>query len=100
MYSKEYQYPPYIRDMQVPTDENRETFGEIKENPFVEVASQPVSTFSVDVDRAAYSNIRRIMNILPPMHKHPLPCEWAMSRHLPHGMQRISSCALALRQSP
>ena len=25
MYSKEYQYPPYIRDMQVPTDENRET---------------------------------------------------------------------------
>ena len=68
MYSKEYQYPPYIRDMQVPTDENRETFGEIKENPFVEVASQPVSTFSVDVDRAAYSNIRRMIQqgTLPP----------------------------------
>ena len=61
MYSPEYQYPPYTEDMQVPTGESRETFKELKENPFVEVSSQPVSTFSVDVDRAAYSNIRRMI---------------------------------------
>ena len=61
MYSPEYQYPPYTEHMQVPTGESRETFKELKENPFVEVSSQPVSTFSVDVDRAAYSNIRRMI---------------------------------------
>ena len=65
MYAPEY-YPSYPK--QVPTAENGETFKEIKENPFVEVASQPVSTFSVDVDRAAYSNIRRMIQqgSLPP----------------------------------
>ena len=68
MYSPEYQYPSYTKDMQVPTGERGETFKEIKENPFVEVSSQPVSTFSVDVDRAAYSNIRRMIQqgTLPP----------------------------------
>ena len=68
MYRPEYQYPSYTKDMQVPTGERGETFKEIKENPFVEVSSQPVSTFSVDVDRAAYSNIRRMIQqgTLPP----------------------------------
>lgn len=36
MYSPEYQYPSYTKDMQVPTGERGETFKEIKENPFVE----------------------------------------------------------------
>ena len=47
---------------------NAETYKEIKENSFVAVAQQPVTTFSVDVDRAAYANVRRIIGYgqIPP----------------------------------
>lgn len=47
---------------------NAETYKEIKENPFVAVAQQPVTTFSADVDRAAYANVRRIIGYgqIPP----------------------------------
>ena len=61
MYDGLPQHPAYQMEKPIPTNRNDETFKEIKENPFVEVASQPVSTFSVDVDRAAYSNIRRMI---------------------------------------
>jgi Ca-activated chloride channel family protein len=40
---------------------NTEEYGRIDENPFLRVADNPLSTFSVDVDRAAYSNIRRFL---------------------------------------
>lgn len=45
-----------------------ESYAEINENVFKEVASSPLSTFSVDVDAASYSNIRRFINqgSLPP----------------------------------
>ena len=38
------------------------------ENPFVAVAQQPVTTFSADVDRASYANLRRMLGYgqLPP----------------------------------
>ena len=39
-----------------------ERYAEIDENPFLETARAPLSTFSVDVDTAAYSNIRRLLN--------------------------------------
>ncbi len=39
-----------------------ETYNRIKENPFLDVIANPVSTFSVDVDTASYSNIRRFLN--------------------------------------
>ena len=40
---------------------NREQYDEIVENPFVAVSADPLSTFSIDVDRASYSNVRRFI---------------------------------------
>lgn len=40
---------------------NREQYDEIVENPFIAVAADPLSTFSIDVDRASYSNMRRFI---------------------------------------
>ncbi len=46
----------------------REAYAHIDENPFRPVTTEPVSTFSIDVDTASYSNVRRILgeNRLPP----------------------------------
>ncbi|TSE11031.1 vWA domain-containing protein [Aquimarina algiphila] len=43
-------------------DKNSEEYQEILENNFKRVSFSPVSTFSIDVDRASYSNIRRMIN--------------------------------------
>ena len=45
-----------------------ERYAEINENPFLEAAKAPLSTFSIDVDTAAYSNVRRFIKDgqLPP----------------------------------
>src|SRR6266550_1783238 len=40
---------------------NREKYDEIVENPFIAVDADPLSTFSIDVDRASYSNMRRFI---------------------------------------
>ncbi len=47
---------------------NTEEYDNIVENRFLTAAQQPLSTFSIDVDEAAYSNIRRYINggTLPP----------------------------------
>ncbi len=47
---------------------NTEGYSAIHENGFKNVLSAPLSTFSVDVDNAAYSNVRRYINRgqLPP----------------------------------
>jgi Ca-activated chloride channel family protein len=47
---------------------NTEEYGHIGENEFLAVANSPLSTFSIDVDSASYSNIRRFINggQLPP----------------------------------
>ncbi len=39
------------------------------DNPFVAVGKEPLSTFSIDVDTASYSNVRRFLNqgMLPPV---------------------------------
>lgn len=42
----------------LPSTENYE---HLPENPFLAVADQPLSTFSIDVDTAAYSNVRRML---------------------------------------
>ncbi len=39
-----------------------ERYAEIDENPFLETTHAPLSTFSVDVDTASYSNVRRYLN--------------------------------------
>jgi len=40
---------------------SREQYDRIEDNPFLGVRSNPLSTFSVDVDRASYSNLRRFL---------------------------------------
>ncbi|MCP4294909.1 MAG: VWA domain-containing protein, partial [Proteobacteria bacterium] len=40
-------------------DFNAEEYSRIYENDFLTAADDPVSTFSIDVDTASYSNIRR-----------------------------------------
>ena len=40
---------------------NTEEYGRFEENPFLRVADNPLSTFSIDVDRASYSNVRRFV---------------------------------------
>ena len=39
-----------------------ERYAEINENPFLESARAPLSTFSIDVDTASYANVRRFLN--------------------------------------
>lgn len=41
---------------------NKESYGRIEENIFKSVTTAPLSTFSIDVDKAGYSNIRRMLN--------------------------------------
>lgn len=45
-----------------------EDYRRIDDNPILTVAANPLSTFSIDVDTASYSNIRRFLNqqTLPP----------------------------------
>jgi Ca-activated chloride channel family protein len=47
---------------------NTAAYDHILENPFLDSASNPLSTFSIDVDTASYSNVRRFINegSLPP----------------------------------
>ncbi len=53
---------------QPPSDFSAETYNTILENPFLEVQANAVSTFSIDVDAASYSNARRFLQQgqLPP----------------------------------
>lgn len=50
------------------TDAKAERYAEIEENPYLETARAPLSTFSIDVDTASYANVRRFLNQgqLPP----------------------------------
>ena len=47
---------------------NTDSYSAIDENEFLAVHANPLSTFSIDVDRASYTNIRRFLNSgqLPP----------------------------------
>src|SRR5204863_6634532 len=49
-------------------DFNTEEYDNISENGFHRVTDDPLSTFSIDVDAASYSNVRRYINNneLPP----------------------------------
>jgi Ca-activated chloride channel family protein len=48
---------------------NTEGYSAIDENGFKDVLHNPLSTFSIDVDKASYSNVRRFLNMgqLPPV---------------------------------
>ncbi len=47
---------------------NTEEYDRIVDNAFVSVSQDPLATFSIDVDTAAYANVRRFLNqrMLPP----------------------------------
>jgi Ca-activated chloride channel family protein len=49
-------------------DFNTEAYAAIDENPFLAARDNPLSTFSIDVDRASYANVRRFIRDgrLPP----------------------------------
>lgn len=51
-----------------PANYNTEEYGTFEENVFHETKKDALTTFSIDVDRAAYSNMRRMLNSgqLPP----------------------------------
>ncbi len=55
----------YVRSAQ---PQNTETYSTITENGFHSAKNNPLSTFSIDVDAASYSNVRRFINsgTLPP----------------------------------
>ncbi|HNW50272.1 MAG TPA: von Willebrand factor type A domain-containing protein [Prolixibacteraceae bacterium] len=59
---------PAMVQLAYDTDFNTENYSSIQENGFKETGNQPLSTFSIDVDNASYSNIRRFINMgqLPP----------------------------------
>ncbi|MFQ5652120.1 MAG: von Willebrand factor type A domain-containing protein [bacterium] len=46
-----------------PVQYNTEEYSKIDDNPFLTVSSNPLSTFSIDVDAASYSNVRRMINM-------------------------------------
>lgn len=52
-----------------PKEANTESYDYIKENAFIDPLKVPLSTFSIDVDTASYSNVRRFLTDLelPPV---------------------------------
>jgi Ca-activated chloride channel family protein len=59
---------PAIGMLGVPPVFNTEQYAAIEEEGFVSVSDRPLSTFSIDVDTASYSNVRRFLTqgSLPP----------------------------------
>jgi Ca-activated chloride channel homolog len=57
--------PPWQRQR---GDFNTEAYANISDNPFLDSTQNPLSTFSIDVDTASYSNVRRFLDSgkLPP----------------------------------
>ena len=53
-----YPMPPYP----MPGDVDRDRYADVASNPIKRTAEEPVSTFSIDVDTAAYANVRRFLS--------------------------------------
>ena len=60
--------PELKKDKYAANIADREGYDFIKENAFVKATENPLSTFSIDVDAASYSNVRRLLQqgSLPP----------------------------------
>ena len=60
--------PAQVGFLQMP-DFNTESYAHIAENDFRHVSASPLSTFSIDVDRASYANVRRFIQdgLRPPV---------------------------------
>lgn len=66
-YARIAQAPP-VTGRNYPVSHNTEEYKSHQDNKYQSVASAPVSTFSIDVDTASYSNMRRFINAgqMPP----------------------------------
>jgi Ca-activated chloride channel family protein len=51
----------YVDAEELPADFNTEEYDRIYENEFLKAINNPLSTFSIDVDTASYSNVRRFI---------------------------------------
>lgn len=63
-------YVPWSSNQPYPYQQpNTESYDQINENNFLDPTVNPLSTFSIDVDTASYSNVRRFLNQgqLPPL---------------------------------
>lgn len=80
------------RRLEPTPDTNRDQFAAVAPNPVKQVASEPVSTFSIDVDTASYAFVRRALNAgrLPP--KDALRVE-EMINYFPYDYPRPESAA-------
>ena len=67
MYAKRAIEPSAEPQFWLPTVVDRENYDSFDDNPVRLVAEDPLSTFSIDVDTASYSNVRRLLNqgVLP-----------------------------------
>jgi Ca-activated chloride channel family protein len=63
------QYGKLVKSHRYQGEDNTESYDYIKDNNFINPLENPLSTFSIDVDTASYSNVRRfLMNRrLPPV---------------------------------
>lgn len=52
---------PFPEQHYVPQEQDRENYRGPDDNPIRSVLEQPMSTFSIDVDTAAYANVRRMI---------------------------------------
>lgn len=55
-------FEPATGDFEDTIDWNTEEYNSIVENSYMSVAANPLSTFSIDVDTASYTNLRRMIN--------------------------------------
>lgn len=57
-----------VRELLAELGPESESYTKVAETPYREVAERPLSTFAIDVDTAAYANMRRFLNdgLLPP----------------------------------
>lgn len=55
--------PAYDYAYSLSVEENTEEYATISENGFHNPLKDPLSTFSIDVDKASYSNVRRFINL-------------------------------------
>ncbi|MGD8937114.1 MAG: VWA domain-containing protein [Thiogranum sp.] len=61
--AREYGLAAHLADLRAPSEPvDRERYAHFTDSPLQRVAEQPFSTFSIDVDTGAYSNVRRMLN--------------------------------------
>ncbi|MHB8878966.1 MAG: vWA domain-containing protein [Myxococcaceae bacterium] len=62
MADRSYSMAPAVRATEeLPPGHNTESYDRIDDNPFLAAKTAPLSTFSIDVDTASYSNVRRFL---------------------------------------